>query len=183
MSPESFIRKGATKDLHPHAVAFEVQWLVSEEERQKGIEEQFHQVELIATPDWVLPRKSEKKSELEWDKTHSPFVFWGIKRQTKAEEKVNCELTSRQASSLTMLQNKAKGDCAMVTPPSAFESFSYDVTIPFIKKTVKILADEELILKHAFTPKRGRATREPGGSSWVDHLNIRAAKKQKFQST
>ena len=67
-------------------------------------------------------------------------------------------------------------------PPSAFESFSYDVTIPFIKNTVKILADEELILKHAFTPKKGRATRDPKGSSWVDHLNIRAAKKQKIQS-
>ena len=41
-----------------------------------------------------------------------------------------------------MLQNKAKGDCAMVIPPCACESFSYDVTIPFLTNAVKILVVE-----------------------------------------
>ena len=88
---------------HPHAMKLDVQWLVSEDERQLGIEEDFHKISLIANPDWLIPSRKANSEKLEWDQKVAPYLFWAIQRQKAIEDKVNCTVVSRSASLLFQL--------------------------------------------------------------------------------
>ena len=163
--------EGSTQ--HPHSVAVDVSWPVSEEDKLAGVEQDSHVIHLKVQPEFNLPKPSpDKNKSLEFTLNHAAHLFWGIKRQDKADDAWNCELQFRDIVPV-LAAPPVTG--SIWTSETITETFN--VRLPYIVNTVRVEADQELILKWQMLVKeKGSSKRD---ETWVDVLKNSETKRSK----
>jgi len=155
--------------LHPHSVPMEVSWPLTTAEKDCGMEQDTHNFHVSAQPEFNLPKASPNNGPLEWSLIHSaPHLFWGIKRQDRADELWNCELKMRDTVPVFAVPPTRE---FWPTNPLT-ETFT--VRVPYIVNTVRIPPDTEVILKWQVLVKAKPAKRD---RTWVDRVRTEEGKR------
>ena len=158
---------------HPHAVGVHVSWPVTEFEKANGVEEEAHLYDLTCQPEFNLPKPAQAEQKLVWSLSSSAHVFWGIRRQEKAEDLWNCEIKYREVVSVLAA---APGNLTSTWKAHGVTE-TVQIRVPYIVNTTRVEANTELILKWQVLTKDKPKAKE---KTWVTDVKKAEAKRAKF---
>ena len=156
---------------HPHAVSCIVSWPLSAEERDLGIEGEFHQCQIWVQPELKLPKT--KGDETQWSQKDSCYPFWAIRRPKTIEEVPNCDIVMQEVTVViasAWKPEKLKKENHGLTN-------TYTTQVPLIVNTKEVKQDEELILKWDLPLAKAKKAKKP--ETWVDHVVVAERKRRK----
>ena len=143
-----------------------------------GQEEDEHCVALSVQPEWKLHKSRGDGKPLDWTLDDNAHPFWGIKRQEKAGDLTNLELTT-QAINFVSTGNWQEHKTVKLAPAEVPPHVNrFTVSVPVLTNPQSIKADTELVLRWHAPDKTDKA---PKRTSWVDEVG--AAEKRRRTGT
>ena len=130
----------------------------------------------MVQPEFKLPKYRGDGKPVDWTLEDNAHPFWGIKRQEKAGDLTNLELTT-QAINFVSTGNWQEHKTVKLDPAEVPPHVNrFTVSVPVLTNPQSIKADTELILRWHVVPKKPK---EPKETSWVDEIETAERKRRK----
>ena len=158
---------------HPHAVKALVSWSRTEGEILLGMEDSIDVV-IQVTPELKLPKKVPGK-ELEWTSHDSAAPFWAVRRQSKVDDKWNCEIVRQK---IVTIVARSPSEQPTGGGAAAAVARTFTATVPTIVNTTEIEADKEIVLKWQVLAPPAKTHKD---KTWVSVIQQSEKKRLKLK--